>query len=418
MIGTHSRRDFLALTGAVLAGTASGVASQAPAGRKLYAYVSSWTRGPFGQGGGGGIAGFAVDTGKGSLTQIFKTPPQFENLNGGSMCISPDGRFLYCTHEAPTLDGRPGTGGGVHAFAINRADGSLTHLNVVPSMGVNPCFMVIDRTGARVLVANHGDYTKSVQITRRNGVPVIENPPDDGTVAMFAVKADGSLEPACDVAVFDRRPLDQPGPGAAAHAVVFDNTGRWAIACDVGADNIYVYPFDAGSRTLANGKRFPTPAGRAPRHAAFHPRLPYFVVTNERMSILSSFRFDAQTGDVRPLHTAPTIPSTFTARNALADIRIHPDGRFVYASNRGHDSLAIFRIDENTGELAPVDIASTLGGNPREFEFDPSGTFLFVGNQITNQMVTFAVDRATGRLTPTGATAEVLKPACVKFVAL
>jgi 6-phosphogluconolactonase len=121
---------------------------------------------------------------------------------------------------------------------------------------------------------------------------------------------------------------------------------------------------------------------------------------------------------VQPLHTAPTIPASFTARNALADIRIHPDGRFVYASNRGHDSLAIFRIEENTGELTPVDVTSTLGGNPREFEFDPSGTFLFVGNQTTNQMVTFAVDRATGRLTPTGAAAEVLKPACVKFVAL
>jgi 6-phosphogluconolactonase len=134
--------------------------------------------------------------------------------------------------------------------------------------------------------------------------------------------------------------------------------------------------------------------------------------------MLSSFHFDSRTGDVRPVHTAPTIPSTFTERNALADIRIHPEGRFVYASNRGHDSLAIFRIEEKTGEMIPVDIASTLGGNPREFDFEPSGTFLFVGNQVTNQMVTFAVDRTTGKLTPAGATADVPKPACVKFVVL
>ena len=366
----------------------------------------------------GGIAVFTVDVNDGALTQVYRTPSQFENLNGGSMCVSPDGRFLYCTHEAPTIDNKAGTGGGVHAFAINRADGSLTHLNVVPSMGVNPCFMVIDRTGTRVLVANHGDYTKSVQITRRNGVPVIENPTDDGTVAMFAVKSDGSLEPACDVAVFERRPLNEPGPGAAAHSVVFDNTGRWAIACDVGADHIYVYPFDAASRTLGQGKSFATPPGRAPRHAVFHPRLPYFFITNERVSILSSFRFDAAIGEVRPLQTAPTIPSTFTERNSLADIRIHPQGRFVYASNRGHDSLAIFRIDEENGQMIPVDIVSTLGGNPREFEFEPSGRFLYVGNQVTQQMVTFAVDANTGTLTPTSTRIDVPKPACVKFVAV
>ncbi len=404
----NTRRDFLTL--AIAAAAAS---AQSP--KKLYAFVSSWTKGPFGQGGSGGITTFTVNMSDGSLTQVSKTAPEFDNLNGGSLCISADGRFLYCTHEAPTLDNKPGTGGGVHAFAINRADGSLTHLNVQPSMGVNPCFMVIDKTGQRVLVANHGDFVKAVRVVKRNGVPAIENVTDDGTVSLFAVKSDGSLEPACDVSVFERRPPTEPGPGAAAHSVNFDNTGRWAVACDVGADHIYVYPFDPASRTLV-GKSFPTPPGRAPRHSAFHPRLPYFFITNERESILSSFHFDSKTGEVSPIHTAPTIPADFKDRNALADIRLHPNGKFVYASNRGHDSLAIFRIEDATGKMIPVDITSTQGGNPREFDFEPSGKFLFVGNQTTNQMVTFAVDPNSGKLTPTGAKTDVPKPACIKFL--
>jgi len=411
-----SRRELLALTGTALAGATAVSAYQAP--KRIYAYVSSWTKGPFGQGGGGGITAFTVNMSDGSLTQIFKTGPDYDGLNGGSMCISADGRFLYCTNEMPNLGGKAGAGGGVLSFAVNQENGSLTHLNTQPSMGVNPCFMVVDKTGKRVLVANHGDFAKAVRVVKRNGIPVIENPTDDGTVALFAVKADGSLEPACDVAVFERRPLHEAGPGAAAHSVNFDHTGRWAVACDVGADHIYVYRFDPAARTLGTGKSFSTPPGRAPRHSAFHPRLPYFFITNERESILSSFRFDSKTGDLRPIHTAPTVPADFQARNALADIRLHPNGKFVYASNRGHDSLAIFQIEEETGKMIPVDIVSTLGGNPREFDFEPSGKFLFVGNQTTNQMVTFAVDPDTGKLTPAGSRADMLKPACVKFLAV
>jgi len=415
-----TRRELFAMTGTMVAGATALSAFQAPGGanRKLYAFAGAWTQGPFGTGGGGGITVFTVNTSDGSLTKVGRTATEFDNLNVGNLCISPDGRFLYCTHEAPTTDNKPGTGGAVHAFSINAANGALTHMNAVPSMGVNPCFMIIDKTGKRVLVANHGIFNKAVQVTKRNGVPVIETPTDDGTVAMFAVKPDGSLETACDVGVFDRRPLSEPGAGASAHSVNFDNTGRWVIACDVGSDHIYVYPFDATSRSLGTAKVFATPAGRAPRHSAIHPRLPYFFITNERESIVSSFHFDSKTGDVQPIHTAPTIPADFKEKNALADMRIHPNGNFIYASNRGHDSLAIFRVEDSTGKMIPVEITSTQGGNPREFDFDPSGRFLYVGNQTTNQMVTFAVDANTGKLTPTGAKAEILKPSCIKFVTL
>ena len=412
-----SRRDLLSVPGVALAGRTALSAYQ-PSPKKLYAYVSSWTKGPFGVGGGGGITAFTVNRSDGSLTQVFKTGPEFDGLNGGNLCISANGRFLYCTQEVPNLNGKAGAGGGVHAFAINQANGSLNHLNTQPSMGVNPCFIIIDRTGNRVLVANHGDLVKAVRVAKRNGIPVIENPTDDGTVAMFVVKSDGSLEPACDVAVFERRPLTETGSGAAAHSVNFDNTGRWVVACDVGTDHIYVYRFDPASRTLGTGKSFRTPPGRAPRHSAFHAHLPYFFITNERESILTSFRFDSKTGDVRSIETIPTIPADFKERNSPSDIRIHPNGKFVYASNRGHDSLVIVRIEEETGKMIPVDIVSTLGGNPREFDFEPSGRFLYVGNQTTNQMMTFAVDPDTGKMTPSGAKLEIPKPACVKFLML
>jgi 6-phosphogluconolactonase len=417
MHGGFSRRDFLALTGAGLAGATVASAYQAP--KKLYAYVSSWTKGPFGVGGGGGIGAFTVNMSDGSLTPVFKTGPEFDGLNGGNMCISKDGSFLYATNEMPNLNGKAGAGGGVLAFAINRENGSLTHLNTQPSMGVNPCFIIVDKTGSRVIVANHGDLNKIVTVVKRNGVPVIENPSDDGTVAMFAVKSDGSLEPACDVAVFEKRPSTDPGPGAAAHSVNFDITGRFVVACDVGTDHIYVFPFDPNSRALGNGKAFPTPPGKAPRHSAFHPRAPYFFITNERESSISSFHFDSTTGGVRPVQTLPSIPADYSGpRNSPADIRMHPNGRFVYESNRGHDSIAIFKIDEATAQMTSVDIVKTGGGNPREFDFEPSGKFLFVGNQQTNQVVTFAVDPDTGKMTPTGAKIEVPKPACVKFVTL
>jgi len=443
MMGTHSRRDFLALTGAVLAGAATAFGQAPPAGRKLYAYVGSYTSGRFGEGGGGGLTGFTVDMAKGALTQIYKSPAEFDSLNGGGMCISPDARFLYCLHEGATTLAPPapgaaaggrqagpggagggrgglgpnGSGGSVLAFAINRMDGSLTYLNSVPSMGFAPVFAVVDRTGTRVIVANHGAIQQAVQIERRNGVPVIVNPTDDGTVAMFPVKADGSLEPASDVSVYDRKPLDQPGPGAAAHGMAFDSTGRWLIVSEVGLDALYVYPFDASSRTFGARKKFPTPPGRAPRHVSFHPTQPYFYITNERMNLTSAFRFDSRTGEVTALNTQPSIPETFTARSSQADVRVRPDGKFVYVNNRGHDSLAAYSINEATGNITLVEVAPGLGGT-REFDFDPSGNFLFAANNSTSQVVTFASDRATGKLTPTGATAQVNRPAVIKFVML
>jgi 6-phosphogluconolactonase len=410
-----SRREFLAMSGAALA--AHGLGYQRPPGR-LFAYVGRHTKGPgFGLGGGGGVNVFSVNMSDGSLSEVSKTGAEFDDLNSDGMCVSADGRFLYTINVTPSLGGMAGAGGGVVAFAIDRENGSLKHLNTQPSMGANPTAVIIDKTNSRVLVANHGAVSKIVMVTKRNGVPVIENPTDDGTVALFPVRRDGSLEPACDVSVFARRPLSDAGPGAAAHSVIFDRTERWAIASDNGYDHIYVYPFRPDARTLG-GKSYATPAGKAPRHFAFHPRAPYFFMTNEREASVSSFYFDSNTGELRAVQTIPTIPAGYSGpRVAPSNIQMHPNGRFIYAANRGDDSIAIFSIDEATGRMIPVDTAKTGGRGPREMNFEPSGKFFFVCNLQSNDVVTFAVDPSTGKIT-SSAKADVPQAACVNFAML
>jgi len=413
-----SRREFVALMGAGLA--ASSAAAQLQPQRTLYAYVGSWTQGPFGVGGGGGIQVFTVDMSDGSLTPMSRTGPEFDNLNAGYLSISPNGRVLYSTNEIKNLNGEFGAGGGILSFSIDQSDGSLTHMNTQPSMGVNPAYVTIDATGAWVLATNHGNYDPVVTVVKRDGIPEIEKIYDDGTVSMFPVRPDGTLDPASDVAVLERLSSVDPvaQQSSHAHSANFDPSNSFVIVCDKGTDRLYTYRVDAVSRTLADGKFFATAPGISPRHSAFHPRLPYVFVINERASTVSSFQFDADTRDVSHIQSVSTLPADFTTRNTTADIRVHPDGQFVYGSNRGHDSIAIYRIDEASGELTTVDIVSTLGQTPRGFNFDPSGRYIFVANQGSNSVVTFEVDPDSGLLTPTGAQAEALKPACVKFLAV
>lgn len=410
-----SRREFLALSGAALAAASLG-AYQSPPNR-LYAYVGRRTRGPgFGVGGGGGIAVFSVNMADGSLTEVSKTGPDHDDLNCDGMCISADGRLLYAVIQTPSF-GRPGGGGGVSAFAINRENGSLRHLNTLPAMGANPVGVVIDKTNSRVLVANHGAVAFVSTVTKRNGVPVVETVTDDATIALFPVKPDGSLEPAADVHVFARRPPSDSGRDAAAHQVIFDRTQRWAIASDNGRDHIYVYPFSPSSRTL-EGKAFPTPPGRAPRHLVFHPRAPYFFITNEREASVSSFQFDSNNGEVRAVQTSPTIPDGYAGpRVSPSNIAMHPNGKFIYAANRGDDSLAIFAIDEASGRMTAVNTVKCGGRGTREMNFEPSGRYLFVCNAQSSDVTTFVADANTGMLMQ-GPQAQVERPGVIHFAVL
>jgi 6-phosphogluconolactonase len=413
-----SRRGFLGISGAALAAAQLG-AFQRPAEGRLFAYVGRHTTGPFfGSGKGGGINVFRVNMADGSLTEVSKTGPEVDDLNSDGMCTSADGRFLYSINLTPALGGKAGAGGGVAAFAINREDGSVRHLNTQPSMGANPTAVIIDKTNSRVIVANHGAVNKIVLIKKKNGAAVIESPTDDATVSLYPVKADGSLESPCDVSVFAQRPLsDTSGPGAACHTVVFDRTQRWIIASDNGYDHIYVYPFDSNSRKL-EGKSFPMPPGKAPRHIVIHPRAPYFFMTNEREASVSSFHFDSKNGEVRPIQTIASMPEDYSGPRVMpSNIRIHPSGRFVYSANRGDNSIAVFAVDEETGRLTRVEITKTGGQGPREMNVEPSGKYLFVCNLQSNDVVTFALDGNTGKMTQV-AKVSVPQAAVIDFALL
>jgi 6-phosphogluconolactonase len=442
-----SRRSFLEASGLALTAAGLGEWSLAAQGQ-LFAYVGRETPGFAGASMGGGIDVFRVNMTDGSLQPVSSTGPEVQDLNSDGMCVSADGRFLYCVNRTTALGGIPGSGGGVAAFAINRADGSLRHLNAQPSMGAMPISVKIDKTNSRVIVGNHGAVSRVVLVEKRNGIPVIERPTDDGTVALYPVGPDGSLGSALDVSVFARQPApgyknprpDAIGPtagvqiGAACHAVTFDRTQRWILASDNGYDQIYVFPFSPAGRTL-EGKSFPVAPGSAPRHFAVHPGAPYFFITNEREPSVSSFHFDSNTGEVQHVQTIATIPDGYTLppppaggrgggpagapRVSPADIRIHPNAKFVYASNRAgmHDSIAIFAIDANTGHLNRVDVVETGGSGQRELNVDPTGKFLFACNLGSNDVISFAVDADTGKITRT-ASAAVQRAAVIDFAML
>jgi 6-phosphogluconolactonase len=190
------------------------------------------------------------------------------------------------------------------------------------------------------------------------------------------------------------------------------------VVCDKGCDRVYTYRVANGSRMLAEGKMLKTEPGIAPRHSSFHPRLPYVFVVNERQSSLSCYHYDAATADISLVQTVPTIPADFTMNSSPADVHVHPNGKFVYSSNRGHDSIAIFRIDEGSGRMTLVEIVPSGGRTPRGFQIEPTGRFLFSGNQATGNVVTYAVDGDTGKIAPTGAKVDVPRPVCVQFATI
>ena len=409
-----SRRHFVSLLGAGIAAFVRPAHAQSA--RRMFAYVGSWTTGPFGTGGGGGLHVFSVDMANGALTPVMRTTgPEYENFHVGWMAVSPDGRFLYATNEVENHDGKF-NGGAVVTFAINPADGSIKEVGKQHSMGVYPAYLAIDKAGTMVIIANHGNYDASVRVVKKNGKPALEQVWDDGTVALFPVRPDGTLDAASDAHVLERTTsVDTYSQRSShAHSVNFDPTHRIALAADKGTDRIYTYRIEKG-RTLANPRAFKTAPGIAPRHSSFHPRLPYVYVLNERESSLSVYRYDAASADITFIETVPTLPQGTTQRNTPSDVHVHPNGRFVYSSNRGHNSIAIFRIDDATGKVALVETVPTQGNTPRAFNFDPTGRFIFAGNQGSSTMVTFAVDAETGRMTPTGATVDVPRPVCITF---
>ncbi|MGE4183305.1 MAG: lactonase family protein [Limisphaerales bacterium] len=316
--------------------------------------------------------------------------------NPSFLAMHPSGKFLYAVNEVGEFRGQKG--GSVTAFSVDSHTGSLTRLNEQPSHGAAPCHLVVDKTGRRVLVANY------------NG----------GNVASIPVESDGSLGVGNHVVVahegWSVNPQRQAGPHA--HSINLDSANRFAVAADLGIDKLMVYRFDASSGALEPNDvpAVRLPAGSGPRHFAFRPNQRNAYVINEMLSTVAAFRYDAKSGEFTWIDSYKTLPEGSDAWNSTAHIEVHPSGKFVYGSNRGHDSIVVFSADRR-GRLTWVENEPTQGKTPRNFGVDPTGRWLLAANQNSDSVVVFRVDAKTGALEPTGGKIEVGAPVCVKYLA-
>ena len=370
-------------------------AEAAPASHKKYfVYVGTYTAeaGSTSK----GIYAYRFDSDTGELASIGVAA---ETANPSFLAVHPNQRFLYAVNETGNYQGQKS--GAVSAFSIDHTTGKLTLLNEVASKGADPCYITVDKTGKYVLVAN---YT-------------------GGSVAVFPVLEDGRLGEATAFIQHTGHGADperQEGPHA--HSIDLSPDERFAIVDDLGLDETLVYRFDRakGSLTLNDPQIYTTLAkadpGAGPRHFAFNPNGKFAYVVNEIQSTVSVLSYDGSAGVLRRLQTISTYPKDFSAHNDDAEIQVQPSGKFLYASNRGHDSIAVFAIDPDKGTLTLVEYASTKGRTPRSFEIAPGGSLLFAANEKSNNIVVFSIDAKTGRLKPTGKVLDVSEPVCVKFV--
>ena len=370
---TLSRLPFTRVLGAERAG-------------ELLVYVGTYTTGK-----SEGIYLYRFDLSSGQLKHVATTS---RVVNPSFLTLAPSRRYLYAVNEVQEFAGKKS--GAISAFAIDQTTGELRLLNQQPSLGADPCYVDVDAGGRFVLIAN---YT-------------------GGNVTVFPVQSDGSLGESTDMKQGRGSSVNrerQEGPHA--HCIVLDPTNRFAYSCDLGTDKIMIFRFDDRNGKLLPGE---TPwvqvkPGTGPRHLAFHPSGKYVFVLNELHSTVTVFTRDPEKGSLKELQTLTTLPKDFTGTNTSADIHVSLDGRFVYCSNRGHDSIAIFAIDPRHGTLMSVGHESTRGMTPRNFAIDPTGAFLLVANQKSDNIVVFRLDQKTGRLSSTGQTAEVPSPVCLKF---
>jgi len=361
--------------------------SAAPsAAASVWVYVGTYTNGA-----SEGLYLFEMDPESGKLSPKGLVA---KLRNPSFLAIHPEGTHLYAVNEVGRYQGEPT--GAVSAFKIE-ADGRLEPLNRQPSKGGGPCHIVVDRTGKNVLVANYGG----------------------GNVTVIPIARDGSLGTPSDVEQHEGSSVDprrQQGPHA--HSINLDKANRFAVAADLGLDKVLIYRFDAeaGSLEPNDPPAAELEPGSGPRHFAFDPENRHAYVINELASTITVMEYDTETGALSPKQTITTLPKGFDGTNHTADIHVSPAGRFVYGSNRGHDSLAVYAVEIDTGRLKPIGHVSTGGETPRNFNIEPSGRFLLAANQDTDTIAVFRIDPDSGIPEPTGHQVRVPTPVCVQFL--
>ncbi|MCU1288517.1 MAG: hypothetical protein JWN60_746 [Acidobacteria bacterium] len=389
-----TRRDFLKIaalgsTGLMLAELNFGQPSNNKKIKEMLVYIGTYTSG---KSRSEGIYIYKLNLDSGEL-KPYKTikgvvEPSF-------LAIDKDKKYLYAVNETVEYEGKKS--GAVSAFAIDGKTGDLKFLNKQPSLGGAPCHVSISDNGKFVLVANYVG----------------------GNVSVFPVEKDGKLGAPSDSAQHKGTgPNKERQEAAHAHSINLDPENRFAVACDLGADKIFVYRFDYSNGTLeANAEPyFQSKPGAGPRHFAFHPDGEKAFVINELDSTLTALAFDKTSGVFKELETVSTLPANWTGSNTCADLHISPDGKFVYGSNRGHDSIASFVINEKNGRLESTGHTSTGGKTPRNFVIDPTGKFLLAANQNSDSIVVFRIDDKTGKPGATGISARVPTPVCLKLM--
>ena len=384
---TSMRRTLLSLL--VFLFLLSVWASPAKHQTKYFVYIGTYTE----EGSESkGIYAYRFDSETEQVTPIGLAA---EAINPSFLAVHPNHRFVYAVNEVSNYKGQKS--GAVSSFAIDRSTGKLTLLNQVASRGGDPCYISLDKAGKYVLVANYGG----------------------GSIAVFLVLKDGRLGEASAFVQHTghgTNPQRQEGPHA--HSIDVSPDNRFAVVNDLGLDETLVYGFDGvqGSLAAANPNIGKADPGAGPRHLALHPSGRFAYVINEMQSAITAFRYDPAAGQLQKIQTISSLPKDFSGHDEAAEIQVHPSGKFLYASNRGHDSVAVFAIDAGEGALTPIQYVSTKGGSPRSFEIAPGGSLLLAENEKSDDIVLFHINPETGRLNPTGKVLKMSQPVCVKFV--
>jgi 6-phosphogluconolactonase len=337
------------------------------------------------------ISRFDSTTGKLSAPELAA-----EIKNPTFLAVAPGGNFLYAVSEVDKIgDKRTGA---VAAFALDARTGKLTPLNQQNSGGGGPCHISVDATGKCLLVANYGG----------------------GSIAALPINADGSLGEAATTIQHTGSSVNTNRQSAPhAHFILPSPDNRFTLDCDLGLDKISVNHLDASAAKLTPGEPpFTTVVpGSGPRHLIFSRAGKFVYVINEMGGAVTVFSYAAHDAALTEVQTVSTLPKDFSGNSTCAEIALHPNGKFLYASNRGHDSIAVFAVDRKTGKLTFVEHQSTQGRTPRHFAIDPTGRWLLAENQGSDSVVVFALDPKTGKLKPTGQTVSIGSPVCAMFVA-
>jgi 6-phosphogluconolactonase len=370
---------------------AGGSADKPAANRKYLVFVGTYTTKTESK----GIYEYAFDADTGKLTPMGVAA---ETRDPSWVAVHPSGKYVYAANEA----GKAST---VSAFTVDAKSGKLALLNRIPSLGEDPCYLAFDNTGKYLLVANYSS----------------------GTIAVFPILADGRLGEHTafvkDQGTTGPNKKRQEAPHA--HWIETTAHNHFVYVADLGLDRVLIYTFDATKGSLTPGEPLNTKdaadrgatldPGAGPRHVAFAPDGKFMYVLGELQSTVTVFAADAQETYPR-VQQISTLPKGFAGRNDAAEIAVHPNGKFLYASNRGHDSIAIFAIDPAKGTVRSVAHVLTGGKEPRHFAIDPSGKYLLAENQLSNNVVVFKIDLATGGLTSTGQVVEAPSPVDLTFL--